>query len=126
MNRPRGLRGGGVGDDIDATVKRARAWGVPARWTISTASTPAGFEAALEARGLVFSDEWAGMVAPIESLPAPEPLGATIEIVNNVAQSHEWADVLADAFGVGGDVAAHVREAHSWPAMHDLHAVLHA
>src|SRR5437870_12675116 len=62
----------GVTADIDATLARLRAWGLPARWTLSTATTPDGYEAALGARGLALYDEWTGMVARVEDLPGPE------------------------------------------------------
>jgi hypothetical protein len=53
----------GVTADVDATFARLRGWGVPARWTVSSASTPTWYEAALEQRGLTLYDEWPGMVA---------------------------------------------------------------
>ena len=63
----------------------------PARWTVSSASTPAWYEAALEKRGLTLYDEWPGMVARIEDLPEPELREPTIEVVRTAAGSEEWA-----------------------------------
>jgi len=109
----------GVGHDVDATLARVRAWGVPARWIVSSASTPADFESAFAARGLELYEEAPGMVARIEDLPAPPPGEATLDVVMNRRQSDEWADVLSDAFGLPPASAAQVREAHGWPHMHD-------
>ena len=108
----------GVTADIDATLARVRGWDVPARWTLSSASTPAGYEVALDARGLALYDEWPGMVARIEDLPDPEMGAATIEVVRTAAASNEFSDVMCDAFGVPAETAGFIRSAHSWPHMH--------
>jgi ribosomal protein S18 acetylase RimI-like enzyme len=109
----------GAGDAVDATLARVRAWGVPARWTLSSASAPAGFEATLAARGLELYDEAAGMVARVEDLPEPQLGNATLEIVRDRAGSDEWADVVGDAFALPPETTRHVRDAHGWPHMHD-------
>jgi GNAT superfamily N-acetyltransferase len=108
----------GVPEDVDAALARVRGWGIPARWTMSSASTPETYESALSARGLKLYDEWPGMVARVEDLPEPDMGGATIEEVRDAAVSEEWSDVLCDAFGVSSDTAACIREAHAWPHMH--------
>jgi Acetyltransferase (GNAT) family len=108
----------GVTADIDTTLARVRSWGVPARWTLSSASTPAGYEAALDAHGLMLYDEWPGMVARINDLRDPEMGAATIEVVQTAAGSAEWSDVMCDAFGVPAETARFIRKAHSWPHMH--------
>jgi GNAT superfamily N-acetyltransferase len=108
-----------VAADVDATFTRLRSWNVPARWTVSSASTPAGYEAALEKRGLTLYDEWPGMVARIEDLPEPELREATIEVVRTASVSEEWTDVMCDAFGVSAEIAGFMREAHAWPHMHN-------
>lgn len=109
----------GVAADLDATLARMRGWGVPARWTVSSASMPHGYEAALADRGLTLYDEWPGMVARIDDLPEPDLGGTTIEVVRNSAQSEEWADVMRDAFGVPPETAGFMRDAHAWPHMHN-------
>src|ERR1700682_4113250 len=109
----------GVAADLDATSARVRRWGVPARWTVSSASTPDWYEAALEKRGLKLYDEWPGMVARIEDLPEPDLGDATVEVVRTAAQSGEWTDVMCDAFGVPAETAGFMREAHPWPDMHE-------
>jgi GNAT superfamily N-acetyltransferase len=108
----------GVAADLDATFARLRRWGLPARWTVSSASTPEWYEAALEARDLKLYDEWPGMVARIEDLPEPDLGEATIEAVGTAALSEEWTDVMCDAFGVPAEVAGFMRAAHGWPHMH--------
>jgi ribosomal protein S18 acetylase RimI-like enzyme len=108
----------GVPDDIDAALARVSAWGVPARWTLSSASTPETYESELSARGLKLYDEWPGMVARIEDLSAPELRRATVEEVRDAAASEEWNDVVCDGFGVSAEMGACVREAHAWPHMH--------
>jgi hypothetical protein len=108
----------GVAADLDAAFARLRRWGLPARWSLSSASTPDWYEEALEKRGLKLYDEWPGMVARIEDLPGPDPGDATVEVVRSAAQSEEWADVMCDAFGVPAETAAFMREAHAWPHMH--------
>jgi ribosomal protein S18 acetylase RimI-like enzyme len=109
----------GVAADVDVTFARLRGWGLPARWTVSSASTPTWYEAALEQRGLTLYDEWPGMVARIENLPEPELGEATIEVVRTAAGSEEWADVMCDAFGAPAETAGFIREAHAWPHMHN-------
>ena len=108
----------GVPDDIDAALARLRGWSVPARWTVSSASTPETYESELDARGLKLYDEWPGMVARIEDLPEPDVQGATIEEVRDAAVSEEWSDVVCDGFGVPPEIAACMRQAHAWPHMH--------
>ena len=105
--------------DVEAMLGRVRAWGVPARWTVSSATTPAAFETRLVDQGLPRQDEWAGMVARIDELPSPDGRGATMEVVRGPAQSAEWVDVLCDAFGLETDTATLVHEMHAWPHMHD-------
>jgi ribosomal protein S18 acetylase RimI-like enzyme len=109
----------GVAADVDAMLARVRGWGVPARWTVSSASTPDGHEAALADHGLMLYDDWPGMVARIDDLPEPDLGEATMEVVRNSAQSEEWADVMRDAFGVPPEAAGFMRDAHAWPHMHN-------
>jgi hypothetical protein len=109
----------GVAANVDATLARLRRWGLPTRWTVSSASTPEWYEAALGAHGLTLYDEWPGMVARIEDLPKPELGDTTIEVVRTAAGSEEWTDVMCDAFGVPADTAGFMREAHAWPHMHN-------
>ena len=109
----------GLAADLDATSARLRSWGLPARWTVSSASTSEWYEAALKKRGLRLYDEWPGMVARIEDLPEPDLGEATIEVVRTAAQSEEWTDVMCDAFGVPAETAGFMREAHAWPHMHE-------
>lgn len=108
----------GVTPNIDTTLARVREWDVPARWTLSSASTPAGYEAALDAHGLTLYDEWPGMVARIKDLRDPEMGAATIELVQTAHGSDEWSDVMCDAFGAPAETAGFIRKAHGWPHMH--------
>jgi GNAT superfamily N-acetyltransferase len=105
--------------DVEAVIERVRAWGVPARWTVSSTTTPAAFETRLADQGLTKQDEWAGMVARIDELPGLDTGGATMEVVRGPAQSEEWVDVLCDAFALETDTAALVHDMHAWPYMHD-------
>jgi hypothetical protein len=109
----------GVGVEVDATLERVRAWGVPARWIVNSASTPPAFEAKLTERGLEMFDQWPGMVSPIEDLPRPQPDGVTCSVVSSDTDYDEWADVFRDAFGLPPAAAANMREAHHWPCFHD-------
>jgi GNAT superfamily N-acetyltransferase len=109
----------GVAADLDATLARVRRWGLPARWTVSSASAPEWYEEALEKRGLKLYDEWPGMVARIAALPEPDLGDRTFEVVRTVAQSEEWTDVMCDAFDVPAETAGFMRKAHAWPHMHD-------
>jgi ribosomal protein S18 acetylase RimI-like enzyme len=108
----------GVPADFDAALARLRGWGLPSRWTVSSPSTPQWYETALAANGLSFYDEWPGMIARVEELPAPEFEDATIEVVRTAAASEEWNDVLCDAFGLLPEVSKFIRQAHAWPHMH--------
>jgi GNAT superfamily N-acetyltransferase len=109
---------GGVAPNVDATLARVRGWGLPARWTVSSASTPEWYEPALSARGLTLYDEWPGMVARIEDLPEPELGNATVEVVRTAAASEAWTDVMSDAFRMPTEVSGCMRDAHAWPHMH--------
>jgi ribosomal protein S18 acetylase RimI-like enzyme len=109
----------GVGADVDATLARVRAWGVPARWVVSSVNTPEAFEAELAGHGLTVHEDAPGMVARVEDLAEPRLGEATIEVVQSVAQSDEWVDVLRDGFGLAPETAACVRSAHGWPHMHN-------
>ena len=108
----------GLGCDIDTMLARVRAWGVPARWMMSSASAD-GFEATVAKCGLALVDDSPGMVARIEDLPRPPSDELTVETVQDDRQRHEWNDVFRDAFGFPPDVAAHVRDAHAWPCLHE-------
>jgi hypothetical protein len=109
----------GADADPDAMLRRAHAWGVPARWMVNDASTPDGFEATLATRGLVMVDASSGMVARIQDLPAPPSVAMTVDVVRDDAQFDTWMDVFADAFGLTAEATRHVRAAHTWPCRHD-------
>jgi GNAT superfamily N-acetyltransferase len=109
----------GVAADLDAMFARVRGWGVPGRWSVSSASAPDGYEAALAERGLTLYDEWPGMVARIGDLPEPDLGETTVEAVRGSSQSAEWAEVMREAFAVPPATAGAMREAHSWPHMHN-------
>lgn len=109
----------GVAADLDGTLARVRAWGVPARWTVSSASTPPEHETALGERGLSLYDEWPGMVARVQDLPEPELGDATIVIVRSAAQSDEWSAVMRDALGAATEAGRLMSMAHAWPHMHN-------
>ena len=106
----------GPGANVDDILARVRAWGLPARWLVSTAAE--GFEAALTARGLRLLDEWPGMVARVEDLAEPQPGDITMEEVSDHAQYNTWADVFSDAFGFSESATAFMRDAHAWPCLH--------
>lgn len=114
----------GFGDNIDRTLARVRAWGLPARWSFSDASAPAGFEDQLAARGLELHDEWPGMVARIADLPVPRLEGATLEIVREDRQRTAFFDVFCDAFRLPDSAALEVRAAHEWLSINDPRRVL--
>ncbi len=107
----------GVGCDVDAMLARVRAWGVPARWMVSSAN--ADVEATLAHRGLQMVDEAPGMIARVADLPEPDSKDVTVEIVTEEQQWHEWNDVIGDGFGFPPDVALHVGNAHGWPCLHE-------
>jgi ribosomal protein S18 acetylase RimI-like enzyme len=108
----------GAGCDADEMLARVRSWGLPARWLISTASA-GPIEDTFTARGLVMTDEYPAMIAPVSALPAPELNGVTVETAETDLQYREWADALCDGFGLTGESAAHVAAAHAWPCRHD-------
>jgi hypothetical protein len=105
----------GVGCDVDAMLGRVRAWGVPARWIVSSTHA-AEVEPDLARHGLELMDESPGMVARIEDLGEPALERLAVEVVTQAQQRQEWNDVFHDAFGFPPDVAAHVRDAHAWPS----------
>ena len=108
----------GAGCDVDEMLARVRSWGLPARWLISTASA-GPIEDTFTGRGLVMTDEYPAMIAPVSALPAPELNGVTVETAETDIQYREWADALCDGFGLTGESAAHVAAAHAWPCRHD-------
>src|SRR5689334_14272121 len=108
----------GAGCDVDEMLARARSWGLPARWLISTASAGT-IEDSFRARGLLMTDEYPAMIASVADLPAPEFDGITVETAETDVHYREWADALCDGFGLGGESAAHVAAAHAWPCRND-------
>jgi GNAT superfamily N-acetyltransferase len=109
----------GVGRDVDATLARVRAWGVPARWILGSASLPDGYEAGLSERGLTMFDESPGMVARIDDLPAPALKGCTVEVARDEVQREAFFDVFRDAFGLDAGASQNVRAAHDWSCLTD-------
>jgi ribosomal protein S18 acetylase RimI-like enzyme len=108
----------GAGCNVDEMLARVRSWGLPARWLISTASA-AAIEDSFKARGLVMTDEYPAMLAPVAALPAPELDGITVDIAETDADYREWADALCDGFGLTGESATYVAAAHAWPCRND-------
>ena len=104
----------GVGCDVDAMLERVRAWGISARWLISTASC-GDIESDFARRGLTMTDEYPAMVAQVADLPEPTLDGVSVEVVSTGSQRREWDDVLCDAFNLSPEAAAHVADAHAWP-----------
>jgi len=103
----------GAGCDVRDMLARVRAWDVPARWIVSSASGD-GIEATFKECGLTLAEEAPGMVARIENLPEPHSEELEVEVVSGDRQWQEWADVLTDAFGLSPEAAASVGEAHRW------------
>ena len=108
----------GAGCDVDDMLARVRSWGLPARWLISTASAGT-IEDSFRARGLLMTDEYPAMVAPVAELPAPDLNGITVETAATASQYREWSDVICDGFGIRGESAAGVATAHEWPCRHE-------
>ena len=108
----------GAGCDVDEMLARVRSWGVPARWLISTASAGT-IEDSFTARGLVMTDEYPAMIAPVSALPAPDLKGVAVETAETATQYREWSDVICDGFGLGGESATGVAAAHEWPCRHE-------
>ncbi|HET9267785.1 MAG TPA: GNAT family N-acetyltransferase [Vicinamibacterales bacterium] len=108
----------GSGTDVDEMLARVRSWGLPARWLISTASAGT-IEDSFTARGLVMTDEYPAMIAPISALPAPDLNGVTVETAETASQYREWSDAICDGFGLSGESAAGVETAHEWPCRHE-------
>jgi hypothetical protein len=115
-----GILGASADANIDALIERARAWGIPSRWMLSSGSMPQGFDRALEHRGLTLFDEAPGMVARIAELRKPGADALSVEIVRNADQFAEWIDVFfVDALGLPSELAAHARAAHDHARVHD-------
>jgi hypothetical protein len=104
----------GAGCDVGAMLARVRAWGVPARWIVSSASAD-GIETAFAEQGLTLVDEAPGMAARIADLPKPPSEELEVEVVDGDRRWREWEDVLQDAFGLSPAAGGHVCEAHRWP-----------
>jgi hypothetical protein len=115
----------GAGCDVDQMLARVRSWRLPVRWLIGTGSA-GSIEHAFRERGLVLSDEYPAMVAPIADLPEPDMHGVTVEAVETDVQHREWDDVFADAFGFAGDVAEQVSVVTAWPEPARTRPLLHA
>jgi hypothetical protein len=108
----------GAGCDVDAMLARVRSWQLPVRWLIGTGSA-GDVEETFRARGLVLTDEFPAMIAPVADLPEPALNGVTVETVESDSQRREWDDVFQDAFGLSEDVATLVAAAHAWPSRHE-------
>ena len=108
----------GAGCDVDDMLARVRSWRLPARWLISTASAGT-IEDSLADRGLVMTDEYPAMIAPVAALPAPDLNGVTVETAETAGHYREWADAISDGFGLTGESATDVATAHEWPCRHE-------
>jgi GNAT superfamily N-acetyltransferase len=65
------------------------------------------------------TDDYPAMIAPVAQLPAPDLNGVTVETAETASQYREWADVICDGFGLGGESATGVAMAHEWPCRHE-------
>ena len=111
-----GVLGGSA--DVDEMLARVRSWGLPARWLVSTASAGT-IEDSLKASGLVMTDEYPAMIAPVAELPALDLKDVTVETAETASQYREWSDVISDGFGLSGESATGVAAAHEWPCRHE-------
>ncbi len=89
--------------EIEASLERMRAHGVPGSWHVGPSMRPKDLGERLVARGFEYGGDDIGMAADLSALPdnAPTPEGFTVERVRDEEGLAAWVGTLGSGFGEG-------------------------
>jgi GNAT superfamily N-acetyltransferase len=89
--------------EIEASLKRMRAHGVPGSWHIGPSMRPPDLGARLIAHGFEYGGDDIGMAVDLSELPheVPAPDDLVIEQVHDEAGLAAWVEALGSGFGEG-------------------------
>ena len=100
--------------EIEASLERMRAHGVPGSWHVGPAMHPSDLGARLVARGFEHGGDDIGMAVDLSALPGsvPTPEGFAVERVRGEGGLAAWVETLGSGFGEGPVEAEWVGEAY--------------
>ncbi len=89
--------------EIEASLERMRAHGVPGSWHVGPSMRPSDLAERLAARGFEYGGDDIGMAAELSELPeeVPTPDGFAVERVRDEAGLAAWVETLGSGFGEG-------------------------
>ena len=90
-------------EEIEASLERMRAQGVPGSWHVGPSMRPSDLGERLVARGFEHGGDDIGMAADLSALPerVPTPEGFTVERVRDKTGLAAWVETLGSGFGEG-------------------------
>ena len=100
--------------EIEASLERMRARGVPGSWHVGPSMRPADLGERLVAHGFEYGGDDIGMASDLSALPeeVPTPEGFTVERVRDEDGLAAWVETLGSGFGEGPIEAEWVGEAY--------------
>lgn len=89
--------------EIEASLERMRAHGVPGSWHVGPSMRPTDLGTRLLAHGFEYGGDDIGMAADLSTLPEgmTAPADFVVERVRDEAELAEWAVTFGSGFGVG-------------------------
>jgi hypothetical protein len=89
--------------EIEASLERMRAHGVPGSWHVGPSMRPPGVGVRLVAHDFEYGGDDTGMAADLSTLPqeVPAPVDFVVERVSDEAGLAEWAATFGSGFGIG-------------------------
>ena len=101
--------------EIEASLRRMRAHGVPGSWHVGPSMRPPDLGARLIAHGFEYGGDDIGMAVDLSELPneVPAPDDFVIEQVHDEAGLAAWVEALGSGFGEGPVEAEWVGEMYS-------------
>ena len=90
-------------EEIEASLERMRAHGVPGSWHVGPSMRPLDLGERLLAHGFEYGGDDIGMAADLSALPeeVPAPEGFTVDRVRDEAGLATWVETLGSGFGEG-------------------------
>jgi GNAT superfamily N-acetyltransferase len=121
------LAPGEADQEIEASLERMRAHGVPGSWHVGPSMRPSDLEQRLTAHGFEYGGDDIGMAADLSEVPegVPTPDGFAVERVRDEAGLADWVEALGSGFGEGPVEAEWVGEAYRKLGFDDEGPLLH-
>jgi ribosomal protein S18 acetylase RimI-like enzyme len=97
------LTRGEADGEIEASLQRMRAHGVPGSWHVGPSMRPSDLGERLIAHGFEYGGDDIGMAVDLSALPedVPAPAGFVVERVRDEAGLASWVEALGSGFGEG-------------------------